>query len=388
MMPSKSNLIGKWFFNYWPDKSKSSIIDLMEDGCAVTSNGTWYQWAIKSNGHVTIYNEGYVEYDGLLNGDNITGLATSEYSGNEWTWNAHRHLEPIIESINKKDLPIGWWTLINDIDEVDNNVVEFHENGDFVSKNYPLGKWSLDSNGLTISTAGGFLKYNAKCVDGTISGKCRNRLGVEWTFSLEHTCIPILPSQLPISKEEVKTTVKDIHLQHTKKAESQRIINYLQENGIHYFYHFTAKKNLSSIIEQKGLFSWKYLLDNGIAIPDAGGDEWSRELDMNEGLEDYVRLSFCTDHPMKYRKRSSAPVLLKIDIEVATFTETLFSDMNAASPKHKHGKNFSDLKRVDMNAVKRTYVSRDDPDFHTHQAEVMVKTHLPIKYILNINEFK
>ena len=388
-MSQRNQVIGKWIFNYWPEKSKSSIITLMEDGCAVTSNGTWYQWELKNNGHILIYNEGFVQYDGILDGDNISGFASSGYSGNEWLWNATRHLEPIITPINKQNMSIGWWTLVNDIDEVDNNIVKFHNNGDFVSKNYPIGKWYIDANGLTIITAGGFLRYMAKCVDGTICGTCRNKIGVEWPFRLEHTCVPISSSQLPQSKvQNNKTTINAVIPHDTKKIESQKIINYLHENGIHYFYHFTAKKNIPSIVELKGLFSWKYLLDNGIVIPDAGGDEWSRELDVNEGLEDFVRLSFCIDHPMKYRKRNSNPVILKIDLGVATFSETLFSDMNAASPKHKHGKNFSDLKRVDMNAVKKTHVSRADPDFHKHQAEVMIKTHLPLKYILNINDYK
>ena len=360
----------------------------MEDGTAMTSNGTWYQWDITTSNHISIFNEGYVLYDGILSEDKLYGIAYSEYSGNKWEWNAIRSIEPIITSVNQHNLIKGWWTLINEIDEVENNVVEFHTNGNFSSKNYPMGEWRIDNGGLKIITAGGFLEYNAKCVDGVIRGTCRNKIGVQWSFRLEHTCVPLPDSQLPSSKmREVQAAKTPIILNHNiKKADSMKIISYLQENGIHYFYHFTAMKNIDSIKEHDGLFSWKYLTDHNIIIPDPGGDEWSRELDLKEGLEDYVRLSFCVDHPMKYRKRNSNPVLLKIDIEAATFFETLFSDMNAASSKHRHGKSLRDLKRIDLNAVKKKYVSRNDPDFHKHQAEVMVKTHLPLKYILNINE--
>ena len=78
-------------------------------------------------------------------------------------------------------------------------------------------------------------------------------------------------------------------------------------------------------------------------------------------------------------------VLLKIDIEVATWKDTKFSNINAADSNHSHGGNISDLRKVDFEAVKRNYVSRDDDDFKTHQAEVMVKTFIPAKYIINLD---
>lgn len=72
-------------------------------------------------------------------------------------------------------------------------------------------------------------------------------------------------------------------------------------------------------------------MDKNITIPSPGGDDLSRALDEYFGLEDYVRLSFCSDHPMKYKLRNTNPQILKVSIEVATFEDTLFSDINAAS---------------------------------------------------------
>lgn len=388
MLPT-SNIIGDWDFNYWPAQNKSSILTILDDGYAFTSNGSWYQWEIKSDGHINIYNYGYVLYDGIIDGDNISGVASSKYSGNEWEWHASRHLSPIVSPLNLNDLIIGLWTLRNDIDEVDDNIVEFGENGDFISKNYDVGEWSISDDVLIISTAGGFLLYYAQCVDGIICGKCQNQIGNEWGFWLEHTYIPIQESEKPIGKEKKSFVSPDNKInENNRKADSKQILDYLQENGIQYFYHFTARKNVASIIANGGLFSWKYLLEHGIAIPvNSGGDEWSRQLDLKQKLEDYVRLSFCEDHPMKYHRRNLDLVLLKIDIEVASFAGTLFSDINAASLRHKHGGEIDDLKKVDLRAVKRRYVSSTDDDFQKHQAEVMVKTHVPLKYIININEF-
>ncbi|MBQ5974768.1 MAG: DUF4433 domain-containing protein [Bacteroidales bacterium] len=179
----------------------------------------------------------------------------------------------------------------------------------------------------------------------------------------------------------------DFFLKHISlKQDKDIIIKVLQSNGIQCFYHFTAKNNLSSIKALGGLYSWYSMQENKRNIPCSGGDDWSHQLDMRHGLQDYVRLSFCDDHPMAFRlKQSGTPlVLLKIDIEVATWKDTLFSDINAADNNHRHGGSLADLNHVNFNAVKRNYVSREDADFKPHQAEVMVKTFIPTKYILNL----
>lgn len=160
----------------------------------------------------------------------------------------------------------------------------------------------------------------------------------------------------------------------------------LVNNGIHYLYHFTDKRNIPSIKRHGGLFSWYYCKNNNINIPCQGGDYDSKELDIKYGLQDYVRLSFCDDHPMAYRlqKSGSDIIVLRIKIDVALLKDTLFSDINAADKLHTHGGSLNDLKRVNFAATKRHYVSKNDEDFKPHQAEVMVKTFVPLKYIENI----
>lgn len=171
-----------------------------------------------------------------------------------------------------------------------------------------------------------------------------------------------------------------------RKANWQDYLDLLNDNGIEYLYHFTDKRNLSSIRRHGGLYSWAYCERNNIAIPNQGGDDFSRSLDRRYGLQDYVRLSFCEDHPMAYRLKQSGAdiVVLKISTDVALLKDTLYSDINAADSAHTHGGSLAHLRMVNFDAVKRTYVSKDDPDFKPHQAEVMVKTFVPLKYILNI----
>ena len=70
---------------------------------------------------------------------------------------------------------------------------------------------------------------------------------------------------------------------------------------------------------------------------------------------------------------------------MAWLKDTLFSNMNATDSMHCHGAHLSDLQRVDINAIKATYVPSGHPYFKPHQAEILVKTHIPKKYIINID---
>jgi hypothetical protein len=155
---------------------------------------------------------------------------------------------------------------------------------------------------------------------------------------------------------------------------------------VSYFYHFTDRRNLASIREHGGLFSWKYCEDHGITIPYTGGSDFSRSLDRNHGLADFVRLSFCDDHPMAFRLKKNGYdlVLLKIKVDVASIDTTLFSDMNATDSNHHHGDSLADLQRVDISATRADYLSSSDPRFKPHQAEVLVKTFVPLKYIVKL----
>lgn len=78
-------------------------------------------------------------------------------------------------------------------------------------------------------------------------------------------------------------------------------------------------------------------------------------------------------------------VLLRIKIDVALLSETLFSDINAADGAHHHGRTMDDLRRVDLSATQQHYVSSSSPIFKKHQAEILVKTFIPLEYIENID---
>jgi ssDNA thymidine ADP-ribosyltransferase, DarT len=105
----------------------------------------------------------------------------------------------------------------------------------------------------------------------------------------------------------------------------------LQRNGISALYHFTDAANLPSIREH-GLMSASSLLAKDMTVV-MNSDELSRNLDKDLGIENYVRLSFNDQNPMRYvaKKdgRISHPVILQVKLEVVSRAGVLFSDCNA-----------------------------------------------------------
>ncbi|MBO7478252.1 MAG: DUF4433 domain-containing protein [Salinivirgaceae bacterium] len=213
-----------------------------------------------------------------------------------------------------------------------------------------------------------------------------------------HPLITYISLLKGFDREEMQTL---INREKSKKAEEEKrqaelakyktdkidIIKLLNDNSINCFYHFTSAENLDSIRKYGGLYSWWSLEQRNINVPFLGGKGVGQDLDRKYGLQDYVRLSFCDDHPMQYKHRQDGVqlILLQIDTEVATWRDTLFSDINATDNDHQCGGTLADLQKVNFEAVKKHFVSRGDADFKPHQAEILVKTFIPVNYIKNID---
>jgi hypothetical protein len=164
----------------------------------------------------------------------------------------------------------------------------------------------------------------------------------------------------------------------------------LQDNNINILYHFTDQSNLKSIKDNGGLFSWHYCDRNNIVIPMTGNSALGRSLDLQFGLEDYVRLSFIKDHPMKYvaidEGRITKPYLLNVSTEVCYFENTKFSDMNAADKRHKNEDSANFLSTLKFNLFEKKYFDLNAIEKKQYQAEVLIKTWIPAEYITNLND--
>lgn len=168
----------------------------------------------------------------------------------------------------------------------------------------------------------------------------------------------------------------------------------LDEHKIVKLYHFTDRDNLESIIKNGGLYSWMDCERKGIKINKPGGSPVSRQLDSGRNLEDYVRVSFTTQHPMMYVAmkdgRISNPVILEIDPEVIYWNETLYANLNAAKHTIKPiiGPTLSDFKQIHFQSVKvRKHFDLPEEEQPYFQAEVLVKNFIPLECIKNIGNF-
>ena len=166
----------------------------------------------------------------------------------------------------------------------------------------------------------------------------------------------------------------------------------LDYHGIKKLYHFTDRENLKSIIENGGLYSWADCEAKGITIPRPGGGDLSRSLDSRDSLQNYVRASFTTEHPMMYvamnEGRITNPVILEIDPEVIYDSETKFADRNATRTGANVGDTLDDFKKIHFSSVKaKKHFDLEVEEQPFFQAEVLVKNFIPLDKILNIGNF-
>lgn len=179
-----------------------------------------------------------------------------------------------------------------------------------------------------------------------------------------------------------------------RKSNWQEFKAVLEEHKIVKLYHFTDRDNLESIIANGGLYSWMDCERKGIKINKPGGSPVSRQLDSGRNLEDYVRISFTTQHPMMYVAmkdgRISNPVILEIDTDVIYWKDTCYSNLNAA--KHtirpNIGEGLADFKQIHFQSVKaHKHFDLPEEEQPYFQAEILVKNFIPLEYIKNIGNF-
>jgi hypothetical protein len=190
---------------------------------------------------------------------------------------------------------------------------------------------------------------------------------------------------IAIQNDEPISYLRKDHFSPAYKPNKDEIRRYLLENGINCLYHFTEKSQIDSIRKYGGLLSYKRCLDESVTMPVREDMALTRDIDARMDLEDYVRTSFCSRLPkIKERQNEGAElVLLKIDIDVALFDDTLYTDIEATH-NPQYGGQFDDLRKVNIKATQKEYSSPEDNDYWERQAEVLIKGFIPLKYITNV----
>ena len=178
----------------------------------------------------------------------------------------------------------------------------------------------------------------------------------------------------------------------SKRDNSSEFIEILRKYGITKLYHFTDRDNLDSIVANGGLYSWADCDAKGITIPKPGGSLQSRSLDSRDGLQNFVRVSFTSQHPMMFVAmndgRISNPVILEIDVNVMLDTNSKFANMNATKNGANVGSTLDDFKKIHFTAFKsKNHFDLPEEEQKYFQAEILVKNHIPLSAILNLSDF-
>lgn len=178
----------------------------------------------------------------------------------------------------------------------------------------------------------------------------------------------------------------------SKRHNTSEFFAILKKYDINKLYHFTDRDNLDSIVSNGGLYSWADCEAKGINIPKPGGSSFSRDLDMRDGLQSYVRLSFTTKHPMMFVAmndgRISNPIMLEIDLDVISDESTMFADRNATKTGAKVGSDIEAFRAIHFDSLKaNTHFDLPAEEQMFYQAEVLVKNHIPLSAITNLSSF-
>lgn len=167
----------------------------------------------------------------------------------------------------------------------------------------------------------------------------------------------------------------------TLKANWQDFEAILKAKNIRALYHFTDSSNIPSIKQHGGLYSWYYCHTHGIEINCPGGSDLSRSLDRQRHLEDYVRLNFNPNPPMRYAaKHICQPVVLEVDPSVIYWAATKFSNINATDNMATIGDDLATFRLICF-TVATALEWTGESEKKLRQAEVMVKTHIPLSII-------
>lgn len=143
---NSTSVIGLWDFYY--KEGECMKLTIKRDGTAIASSGTKYLWKCPSKNEIIIYIDGMVSYSGTIDNNLINGIAFNELYCREWSWHAELRRDGILKS----NLTNGKWKIINQIDDLQDNIIEFLPDGKINSSIYGKGTWNIDNDNLIIES--------------------------------------------------------------------------------------------------------------------------------------------------------------------------------------------------------------------------------------------
>lgn len=187
----------------------------------------------------------------------------------------------------------------------------------------------------------------------------------------------------------VKAKAVQTYQQTKFKSDWQEYQSVIEKHNISTLYHFTDRANLKSIKQHDALFSWHHCVTNNIEIPVPGGNQLSRDLDTNKGLQNDVRVSFTRSHPMMFVQpiRNRNNIILELDTEVIFWNGTRYANKNATRNDVNVGSTLDDFNQLRFDLFKfPNHFSLSESDRPFYQGEILVPTKIPIQFIKNLDD--
>jgi len=158
-------------------------------------------------------------------------------------------------------------------------------------------------------------------------------------------------------------------------------------------FHFTDRRNLPSIRDLGGLYSYALLGEMGIEIPAPGGNDWSRDADSSKGMDRYVHLCFRDSHPMEYRARQDGRIVSSIFLKIHTDVLQIDGVKFTPDVSNKAGVELCSVREamdiIDFGMIESGWKDYNDPEIQARlqaveKYEILVPDHVPPHLILNL----
>jgi hypothetical protein len=157
-------------------------------------------------------------------------------------------------------------------------------------------------------------------------------------------------------------------------------------------YHFTDRRNLPSIQETGGLYSYALLKEMEIEISAPGGNDWSHDADTQKGMDRYVHLCFREKHPMEYRAKEDGRIVSSIFLRISTDVLQIEGVRFTGEVSNKSGVEPCSIDEalsiIDFEMLDRRWKNYCDPEINlrlqqVERYEILVPDHIPLDSILN-----
>ena len=153
-------------------------------------------------------------------------------------------------------------------------------------------------------------------------------------------------------------------------------------------YHFTSVENVPGICRRQALCSKEMQENEGCWPPPVpGGNTLSHNLDRYNGNWDKVSLSFTAFTPMAYhKKRGEHLCFFVVDPVVATWSNVIFTDSNAAATTaQRRGEGLEGINFINFEAIRSIPRPWDREGWvKPVQAEVLVPHDIPFSHLTKV----